>query len=117
MNKRLIGNDYEQIAADFLIENGLHIMEKNYRIRSGEIDIIARDNRFIVFVEVKYRKTASKGHPEEAVNYYKIKKICKVADYYRIYKKFPDNQPFRFDVIAIEGNEIKWYKNAFPYCG
>jgi len=115
LNKREIGTIKEDLAGKFLIDNGLSILEKNYRVRSGEIDIIARDGSYLVFVEVKYRKTASSGHPEEAVNYNKMKQICKVSNHYRIYKKIPDNQSIRFDVIAIEGDEIRWYKNAFDY--
>lgn len=115
MNKRLIGASYEEKATEYLKEAGLRILERNYRIRSGEIDIIAKDQEYIVFVEVKYRKTASLGHPEEAVNFNKIKQICKVANHYRIYKKHSPNQKYRFDVIAVEGDDIHWYKNAFNY--
>ena len=56
MNKRQTGTDYESLAAKYLVEQGFTIIEKNYRNRTGEIDIIARDGEYICFVEVKYRK-------------------------------------------------------------
>lgn len=115
MNRRYIGAINEAIAADFLKNNGLVILEQNYRNRFGEIDIIAKDMSHIVFVEVKYRKTANTGHPEEAVNLKKAKTICKVADYYIISKKLLYNTQYRFDVVAIEDNNIRWHKNAFDY--
>ena len=115
MNKREVGSSYEGLAADFLKKQGLRILEMNYRIRSGEIDIIAEDNKFLVFVEVKYRKNSSAGHPEEAVNMNKIRQICKVSDHYRLYKKISPSRACRYDVVAIEGEDIRWYKNAFSY--
>lgn len=115
MNKRLIGEKKEKLAAYYLESHGIKILEMNYRNRIGEIDIIARDKNVLVFVEVKYRKTASAGHPEEAVNKNKIKNICKVADYYRMVHRINDSVPCRFDVIAIEGDDIRWHENAFAY--
>lgn len=115
MNKRRVGTAKEELAAEFLKLNNLQIIEMNFRNRFGEIDIIARDESVLVFVEVKYRKTASKGSPEEAVSYYKAKTICKVADYYRVYKHINPSVQCRFDVVAIENENIRWYKNAFSY--
>lgn len=115
MNKRETGAKKEDEAARFLTECGLKVKELNFRNRYGEIDIIAMDGEFTVFVEVKYRKTAKAGHPEEAVSYSKAKKISKVADYYRICHKMPEDAMIRFDVVAIEGRQLRWYKNAFNY--
>ena len=115
MNKRAVGADKEALAVKYLQKNGLVILEKNYRNRFGEIDIIARQNNIIVFVEVKYRKTASLGHPEEAVNYKKAKTICKIANYYIVCNRIPAHIQCRFDVVAIEGCDIRWHQNAFPY--
>lgn len=115
MNKRSLGSGKEEEAAKFLAECGLIVTDRNYRNRFGEIDLIAKDKEYIVFVEVKYRKTASSGHPEEAVDIHKARKISKVADYYRIRKKLSDDVPIRFDVVAIEGGQFRWYKNAFSY--
>jgi putative endonuclease len=115
MNKRQTGSRWEDEAARFLTECGLQVKELNFRSRFGEIDIIAKDGEFFVFVEVKYRKTASFGNPEEAVDLRKIRTISKVADYYRLYRKIPSDAKIRFDVVAIEGGSFKWYKNAFDY--
>ncbi len=115
MNKRKIGFAKEDEAARFLTECGLTILELNYSNRFGEIDIIARDDIYTVFVEVKYRKNASAGHPEEAVGYRKARTISKVADHYRVCKKLTEADPVRFDVVAMEGGKFRWYKNAFPY--
>lgn len=103
------------MACDYLIKHGLSIIERNFRSKLGEIDIVALDANVLVFVEVKYRKTASAGYPEEAVNIRKIRTICKVSDYYRILNKIPAYKQIRFDVISICQDEIKWHKNAFPY--
>ena len=112
-NKRSIGTDREAMAAEYLEKKGYTILEKNYRCRVGEIDIVASKDNFCVFVEVKYRKSAAYGLPQEAVGVKKQRTIAFVANYYLMEKKFPSNQPVRFDVIAILGNEITHIENAF----
>ena len=116
MNKREIGTKKEQQAIEFLKEKGIRIVCCNFRTRFGEIDIIGKDKETLVFFEVKYRKDLSKGNPLEAVTYQKQKKICKVADFYRMKHGIGDFAPVRFDVIAVCGKEIQWYRNAFEYC-
>lgn len=113
MNKRKIGNTYEQMAAEYLQNAGVKIVEKNYRNRQGEIDLIGFDGECLVFFEVKYRKNASKGAPVEAVTFAKQKNICRVADYYRMIHKISEFAAVRYDVVAICGEQISWYKNAF----
>jgi len=115
MNKRTLGSQKEDEAARFLTRCGLKVTDLNFRCRLGEIDIIARDAGYVVFAEVKYRTTAAAGNPEEAVDLKKAKKICRVSDYYRVVKKLPPDTKIRYDVIAVCGDEFKWYKNAFPY--
>ncbi|MCH5249371.1 MAG: YraN family protein [Lachnospiraceae bacterium] len=116
MNTRAIGADKEEIACSYLTQNGIKIKERNFRCRQGEIDIIGYDGQYLVFFEIKYRKTTSKGTAAEAVNTKKQYKICRVADYYRMIHHCPDNTPIRFDVVAIDDSEIMWYKDAFYYC-
>lgn len=116
MNTRAIGADKEATACDYLAQNGIKIKERNFRCRQGEIDIIGYDGQYLVFFEIKYRKTTSKGSAAESVNIKKQHKICRVSDYYRMIHHCPDNTPIRFDVVAIDSSEIKWYKNAFYYC-
>jgi putative endonuclease len=82
----------------------------------GEIDIIARDGAYLVFAEVKYRKNASYGMPQEAVNYAKQKKISQTAGYYLMIKHMQENVSVRFDVVSVLEDEVTVIKNAFPYC-
>ena len=68
MNTRQTGNRYEQMAADYLEKQGMQILERNFRRgRNGEIDIIGREGKYLVFVEVKYRSGDEKGNAAEAV--------------------------------------------------
>ncbi|MBO5144418.1 MAG: YraN family protein [Lachnospiraceae bacterium] len=115
MNTRKTGTEYEQLAVRYLQKQGVRILECNYRNRKGEIDLIGRDGEYTVFFEVKYRKDSSRGYPTEAVNYRKRKTICSVADYYRMIHHMGEFTPIRYDVIAICGEEIVWYQNAFAH--
>lgn len=116
MNTRQTGSNYEQIATEYLEKRGIEILERNFRRgRNGEIDIIGRDGKYLVFVEVKYRSGTEKGSAVEAVTTAKQKMICSVADYYRYLHKYDDNTWIRYDVIAIQGEEIIWIPNAFPH--
>jgi len=115
MNKRKVGTDKEFLASAFLEKQGVTILERNYRNRSGEIDLIGREGEYLVFFEVKYRCNADMGHPEEAVGYAKQRQICRVADYYRCVRRLPLETAVRYDVIAIEGERLSWVKNAFPH--
>ncbi|MCR4693845.1 MAG: YraN family protein [Pseudobutyrivibrio sp.] len=115
VNQRKQGNDYEKHAADFLKEKGFEIIEMNFYCKMGEVDIIARDGSYLVFVEVKYRKNAKSGHAISAVNFNKMRKISRVCDYYLYKYKFPSDTSIRFDVVAIEEGHLQHYKNAFEY--
>lgn len=115
MNKRSVGTAYEKKAVSFLEKQGLKILCCNFRNRYGEIDIVAKDRKTTVFVEVKYRRDSGKGAPEEAVDFRKQRRICRVADYYRMMHHMGDFSPVRFDVVAICGEEVRWYRNAFDY--
>ena len=101
------------MAAEFLRNQGLRILEKNFRCRNGEIDLIARDGKYLVFIEVKYRKNQGSGSPFAAVGKQKQRTIIKVALFYLIRHGFQDDIPCRFDVVGIDGEEIRWIKNAF----
>ncbi len=120
MNKREQGAYYENLACQYLEENGAKIEFRNFRCKSGEIDIIASDGKYLVFVEVKYRTGTRYGSPEGAVDYRKQNAISRVSDFYR--KRFGISEDIsqRFDVVAISADEddairIKWLKNAFAY--
>ena len=115
-NKHELGNGYEELAASFLKKNGLQILEKNFRCRLGEIDLIARDQGCLVFVEVKFRRYAKAGNALEAVDYRKQRKISRVSGYYLLTHVHRTDIPCRFDVVGIDGHQIHWIKNAFDYC-
>lgn len=114
MNNREIGLYGENIAKEYLNNNGFNVVEMNYRTKLGEIDIIAKDKENIVFVEVKSRKNLNYGYPAEAVNAKKQNKITSVANFYlltnNLYKK-----KVRFDVIEVylKDNSINHIENAF----
>lgn len=116
-NMRRVGDGYEKLAADYLTAQGYEILEMNFRCRSGEIDIIAREGRYLVFVEVKYRKGEGIGSPLEAVTRRKQHVISRVALYYMVRHRLPDSTPCRFDVVGISPDKIELVRNAFPYCG
>ena len=113
MNNRKQGNDFEKIASEFLKKQGMTILKLNFYCKMGEVDIIARDGSYLVFIEVKYRKNTAKGSAAEAVNFNKM--ICRCADVYMMTNKCPPDTSVRFDVIAIEEGNLKHYKNAFEY--
>ncbi len=112
-NKRSVGTQYEQIAVRYLMERGYVIIEHNFQCRTGEIDIIANENGYLIFVEVKYRKNTAKGLPQEAVDTYKRQKITRTAEYYMLKKHIPVDTPCRFDVVIILDREISLIQNAF----
>lgn len=115
MNKRSVGAEKESVAADYLTRKGYRILERNFRNRDGEIDLIARDKEYLVFIEVKYRRDQNAGLPEDAVTARKQKTICKVASFYLIKKGYQNEPSCRFDVVAIDGDEIRHYPNAFQF--
>lgn len=114
-NRRKIGSMYEQMAAQALEDRGYVIVERNYQCTFGEVDLIARHDGFLVFVEVKYRKTDKFGLPVEAVGYKKRRTICKVAEQYIARKRFAKTPAVRFDIVGILGQQIFIYQNAFSY--
>lgn len=91
----------EQLACEFLVKKGYSIIERNYRIRGGEIDIIAMDAKDIVFIEVKLRKSSTFGYPEEAVGSVKLRRIAKAIKSY-LHAKREKYSYIRFDIIALE---------------
>ena len=106
------GNIGESIAENYLLEKGYDILETNYKNKIGEIDLIAKDQNRIVFVEVKARATARFGYPREAVYFRKQQKIKMVANIYlkshNLFGSFT-----RFDVIEILAGNITHLVAAF----
>ena len=113
-NRRQIGAQYEQTAGRYLEHLGYEILEYNYHTRNGEIDIVARHDGYLVFVEVKYRKNEDKGYPMESVSVTKQRTICKCAVAYMKMQGW-EYLPVRFDVVSILGQDIQVIPNAFDF--
>ncbi|MFA6295746.1 MAG: YraN family protein [Patescibacteria group bacterium] len=97
-----IGDLGEKLACDHLKKLNYIILDKNYHSRFGEIDIIAKDKNTIVFVEVKTRTNLYFGQPQEAVDFFKLKKMAKTIYNYISLNNIRD--AIRIDVVAIELN-------------
>ena len=115
-NRQQFGKKSENLAAWYLEKNGYKIIEQNYRTALGEIDIIAKEKKTIVFVEVKSRQSIRYGNPKWAVTPKKQRKISMVALQYLKSIRQTDARA-RFDVVAITSNrdepQIEIVKNAF----
>lgn len=96
-----LGKTGEDLACKYLKKHGYKIIERNFRIRGGEIDIIALDGRTLVYIEVKTRTSHKFGLPQEAVTPWKIKFLERAAKFYRLKRNnLPDLE--RIDVLAID---------------
>jgi putative endonuclease len=106
----------EDLAVAHLKKAGYQIIAQNYRCLYGEVDIIARDDDTLVFVEVKSRKSETFGQPQEAVGLEKRKKLSRISLYYLQQKRL-ETYNARFDVIAVkmlpDGTQIDLIQNAF----
>lgn len=115
MNKRTIGSKYEQKAVDFMEKQGFQLLDQNFRVRQGEIDIIGLDGEILVFAEVKFRKNMGIKNAMESVNIRKQRQICKLSLFYLNYHKELFKRQIRYDVVAMDEEEICWVKNAFLF--
>ncbi|MCK9582943.1 MAG: YraN family protein [Endomicrobiales bacterium] len=118
MYSKEIGDKAEKDAVALLKKSGYKILQKNYRVPFGEIDIIAKDKKVVVFVEVKMRSSEGFGLPQEFVDKRKRRKIIAAAISY-IKANNIKNTDFRFDVVAL-GNALekpKIIKSAFETAG
>lgn len=100
MNTRAVGYKGEEIAVKFLEKNGYKILERNYNCHFGEIDIVATQGGYCVFLEVKSRNTLSFGSPREAVTPYKQQRIIGGAKHW-LFKHRLTGVPVRFDVVEV----------------
>jgi len=112
----MLGNRAEKLAHKYLRKQGLKSIAQNYHCRYGEIDLVMRDNDYLVFVEVRYRKNQNYGGAIESVDRFKQAKLRRSAESYLLKSKNHD-YPCRFDILCITGNlnkpELDWIKNAF----
>ncbi len=93
------GKNGEDIACSFLLQNGYRVVERNYRVSGGEIDLIAEKNHELAFVEVKTRSSLQFGYPEESVTRPKKLRLARAAR--RYLADMPHTPSYRFDIIAV----------------
>jgi len=110
------GQFAEDEACKYLLQQGMRFIMRNYRCRMGEIDLIFRDETDVVFVEVRYRKSAHFGDGAESVNYFKQQKLIRAAALY--IQRYSVALPCRFDVISVAPGldkklHFEWIKSAF----
>ncbi|MDD5434260.1 MAG: YraN family protein [Nitrospira sp.] len=109
---RAKGRHGEEMAAEYLVNQGYRVLEKNYRNHFGEIDIIAEESGTIVFIEVKLRNLNSYGSPEAAVDTWKQLRLSRTAAGY-IAEKRVTERPCRFDVVSIYKGKVDLIRDAF----
>src|SRR3989344_4863812 len=114
MNSNSQGKHAENFACRFLEQQGLILIQKNFRTKMGEIDLIMRDGPAVVFVEVRYRKHSHFGGCAESIDIKKQQKLIKSASCYLQSHRALDQIPARFDLVFFDGEmKLHWVKNAF----
>ncbi len=104
MRRRDTGIQGEKLAKDFLKKQGYHIIETNYRCPEGEIDVVARHKDFVVFIEVRTKKSLEFGSPEESITPAKMARLRATAYHYQqTHNNLPPS--WRIDVVAVELNQ------------
>lgn len=110
---RIAGLQAEQRACDYLCQQGLQLLGKNYRCKAGEVDLIMQDGEYLVFVEVRARSYRYYGGGEYSVTLSKKRKLTKAVTHYLVSHGKYDKIPCRIDVVAIDkSGDINWIKNA-----
>ena len=117
-DSRTLGSRAEQIALDHLLARNLTLLERNFRCRLGEIDLIMLDSECLVFVEVRYRKLNRFASATVSVDSHKQRKLIKAAGYYLSRHRYHGNRVVRFDVVALDGptesqSTLQWLQDAF----
>jgi putative endonuclease len=114
--RRAVGKAGEEVAVQYLLQRGYHILQRNYRCRFGEIDLIAREGRTLAFIEVKTRRSQRFGPAASAVTFEKQRHLIKASQMYMTQMK-KTHEPCRFDVVAIDmdahGLHIELIRDAF----
>jgi putative endonuclease len=108
------GKIAEETAHQFLLAQGLKPVARNFRCKQGELDLIMQDQRTLVIIEVRYRKSDRYGSAAETVTTTKQSRIIAATHCYLSQSPQHNNCPIRFDVVALSGNGVlDWIKNAF----
>lgn len=113
MNKRRIGDVGESLVIFFLLKNNIKVLARNYYTKHGEIDLIYKDNGYLVFAEVKERTGLLYGNPLEAIGYRKMQSIRYSSRVYMYTHGISENTPVRYDAFGIQNGEVTWIKDAF----
>ena len=115
-----VGNQYETLACEYLQQQGLKCLYKNYRSRYGEIDLVMQHQKTLVFVEVKYRQNRNFGSGAESVTYQKQRRLLTTAGIFLRQQPRFANHPIRFDVLAMQPTpgtddqiQYEWIQAAF----
>lgn len=116
-----IGKSSESAAEAFLRKQGLTTLQRNFRCRLGEIDLIMRDEEMLVFVEVRFRRPGSHGNGAESITHAKRQKLVRCAGYYLGTRRISSHQRCRFDVVSVglresancPGYAFEWIPDAF----
>lgn len=116
MNTKILGSQGENLAADYLTKQGCRLIARNFRMRSGEIDLIMMDRGCLCFIEVKTRK--GNHTPQEAVSLAKQRRLTRLAKLFMVQQFQRQDINSRFDVIAIDTHtddspRVQWLRNAF----
>ncbi len=113
----LAGRRAEQIAEHYLVAKGLRPMARNFRGKTGEIDLVMKAGATLVFVEVRHRRGQGHGGGLASIDRNKRRKLIATARLYLLQKRHGDRIPCRFDVVIVSGNlaapELSWLANAF----
>jgi putative endonuclease len=108
--KQRQGQDGERHALDYLVGQGLRLVEANFRCRSGEIDLILQDGKVLVFVEVRQRASTFHGGAAASITPAKKRRVVNAAQTYL--QRLPRLPPCRIDIIAIDGDRLDWLQDA-----
>lgn len=115
-NPSSVGAQAEDEALRYLQQQGLSLIERNYDIKGGEIDLIMQDGEYTVFVEVKFRQSENYGETIDLVPQWKQRRLIRAATSFLVSKNLYNTAYGRFDIIGIFANKndrISWIKNAF----
>ncbi|NBW01725.1 MAG: YraN family protein [Betaproteobacteria bacterium] len=111
------GREAEQQALELLQDSGLKLLARNVRFRVGELDLIMRDQEIIVFVEVRFRSPSRYGDAASSITAIKQQRLIRAASCW-MRQQFRSAQPAsRFDVVALDGEQVRWIKGAFGVSG
>ncbi len=115
--RKQMGNTSEDIALEYLVQQGYRLVQRNFTCKAGEIDLIVQKGDILVFAEVRSRTGTQYGEPSETVNRKKQDKIKKTAKYYLYCNRYLENCYCRFDVLSIVWQngtaKVEWIPDAF----